>query len=117
DKWNTLNKKREQVAQKLRGKIGSTVELTINRAGKEMKISIIRQAIVIENQPTNLCDALDRMMKAEADTFTKIKGTMLNDPIEPNQPPNYEWESTLKLPRFSKVTIIKKYNGETYLQA
>jgi len=56
------------------------------------------------------------MMKAAADTFSTIKGKMLNEPIEPNQPPNYEWESSLKLPKFSKNIIVKYFDKEAYFK-
>lgn len=115
--WKTANKKSEQVAKKLRGKAGTTMELIIKRGNEQIKTKVKREVIVIENGPVNLCDPLDRLLKAAADTFSNIKGKMLNEPIEPNQPPNYEWESKLKLPKFAITTIVKKFDREAYFKA
>lgn len=115
--WNTQNKKSEQVAQKLRGKVGSTIVLLIRRGSDEFKISIVRQSIIVDNQPANLCDALDRMMKASVDTFSKIIGKKLNESIENKQRSSLEWESSLKLPKFSKTSIMKNGNNDAYFKA
>jgi membrane-associated protease RseP (regulator of RpoE activity) len=117
NKWKTYKKSREKVAQKLRGKAGSTVAITLQRNGAEMKFDIKRQVIVIENEPANLCDGLDRVIRAGGDTFKMLKGAVMNEPTAANRTPFYRWASVVKLPKFQESTIVKHFSDPAYFQA
>jgi hypothetical protein len=108
--WKTYKKSKEKIVSRLRGKKGSFVELIIKRNGVEQKFRIQRQPIIVSKEPANLCEALDSMIKSAADTFSNLEGRMLNDSIRKNQVPNYEWMSTLSLPKFARSRIIKRYD-------
>jgi membrane-associated protease RseP (regulator of RpoE activity) len=114
--WKTKNKTKDQVVNHLRGIPGSLVHLKIGRNNAELKFDIKRQKIEVLEQPANPCDALNLVIKAAADTFQDLKGKLRSDPVQKNQVPYYEWESKIKLPKFSKSLIVKTYDHEAYFQ-
>jgi len=115
--WKTYKKDKDKVAGKLRGKVGSQVTLKIDRDGKVFDLAIQRQSITVNEQPVNFCESLDLMLKSASDTFSRIKGKMLNDSIQKGQVPDFVWESTLKMPKFSEAYVIKNYDAPAFFKA
>lgn len=115
--WPTLGQPKDKIIGRLRGKTGSDVRIEVRREDNTLLFEMKREIIMVQHQPANLCEALDTMLKSAADSFHTIRGRQLNEPIQPHQPPDYAWESALKLPGFGTTTIIKKYDSSAYIRA
>jgi hypothetical protein len=115
--WPTKGKPKEQIVNKLRGRAGTKVRIRVKRGDNIQEFEMKRERIVVLPQPSNLCDALDTLLKSAVDSFASIRGRLIKEPLAKGQPPDYEWQSALKLPGFGTTTIIKKYDSSAYFKS
>ena len=95
--WKTIGKSQEQVAGKLRGRVGSEVKLVIDRGGKEKDFTMKREDIEVNEKAGNFCEALDTLLKSGLDTFKSLHGILANDVTK--------WDSKLEMPGFDSTSI------------
>jgi len=106
--WKTKGKSQEKVAGKLRGRVGSEVNLAVNRGGQDTGFSMKREHIEVNETAGNLCDGLKALIDAGKDSFAAMKGENFEQSQADKSRGTFVWKSTLKLPGFQKGEIIKE---------
>ncbi len=101
--WNTKGKSQEQVANKLRGRIGSQVDLNIDRVGKQMDFVMKRENVIVPDKNDNFCVKFDLILKSTIDSFKTIQGDFIS------QPNKYEkdYASKIQIPGFDSAKILR----------
>ena len=103
--WKTKGKSQEQVAGRLRGRVGSEVKLVIDRSGKNVNFGMKREHIEVNEKAGNFCEALDTLLRELPDSFLSIKG---NSKEIASKKLVY-WESKFNLPGFDRNSRIYHY--------
>jgi len=101
--WNTKGKSQEQVANKLRGRVGSQVDLDIDRGGKQMDFVMKRENVIVPDKNDNFCVKFDLILKSTIDSFKTIQGDFIS------QPNKYEkdYASKIQIPGFDSAKILR----------
>jgi len=109
--WNTKGKSQEQVANKLRGRVGSQVDIAIDRGGKEMDFEMKREQIVVNEKAGNLCEGLDKVLKIISDNFHDSIG----NPYYNMEKFKNIFDSINPLPGFDNSNIYGAKQGRYYM--
>jgi len=102
--WKTKGKSQEQVAGKLRGRVGSEVKMLVNRGGKDVSFEMKREHIEVNEKAGNFCEIFDTLIKSMPDSFYNIQGEKINK--------TYHWPTEYKpkvqFPGFDSSKIVKQ---------
>ena len=121
--WNTKGKSQEQVANKLRGRIGSQVDLDIDRGGKNLDFVMKREQIVVNEKAENFCEILNTVIKATADSFREIQGNKIRvldkwttEYFTKAQFPNFDSSKILRSPNDAPIYTTYFFIGRDSIQ-
>jgi len=113
--WNTKGKSQEQVANKLRGRIGSKVDLDIDRGGKQMDFLMKRERIVVNEKAGNLCEGLDTVIKSCKKWFNEVRKIDIS--VKDLDGGAYGFSNNIILPNFDNCLVLKDWKNKVYFQA
>ncbi len=113
--WKTKGKSQEQVAGKLRGRVGSKVDMVIDRGGKDVNFEMKREHIEVNEKAGNFCEELDTLLKSAVDSFVNIRAEKVSD-IYFTEYSGRLFKSKLELPGFdsSELRIFGSGNDYTF---